>query len=413
MKTGNVNKHPIIILYLGAILLLATAMAASAKSGSSMARTEATPTPNLSIQEQTDKLLDAYQRVLNDELQNGEMIEVQDPAEGVIRMFTGESAAKMEALWQSTVQQINELSARPAEERAKAVQMIQAMDPGDVIYLDHDRTSYDMTARLERYQTSKFIYSVDIATNQIIEIVRVDEWNIDVDPTFSPEELETKAREFISLVAKGTSLDALTSTFGNKGGEMFFFRWEDRSRSLSGGMTPFIQIGFSQGGDLLNYINTLPLSTTSSKATVAAFNETYANGGNYWQWLQGTYKTKSNAGYCYIYGWCSPKNFYYQNTCYGCVSAKGRWKPNTNPTVKASAFIPSTHATTLMACYKSYYNGGTTLYEKCINQNIYYDQMVSITSTSLYNIRRIDLSNQSDSSATKEIAWDETNVYTP
>jgi hypothetical protein len=143
------------------------------------------------------------------------------------------------------------------------------------------------------------------------------------------------------------------------------------------------------------------------------FDEYYANGGSYWQWLQGSYNTQNNAGYCYIYGWCSPKNFYWQITCFGCTSAKGRWKPNANGTVKASAFVPSTHATTKQACYRSYYNGGSTLYEKCIRQDIYYDTFVSITSISLYNIRRIDLGNLQDSSTLKEIAWDETHVYTP
>jgi hypothetical protein len=409
MKTGIFNKHSIIILCLGVILFLAMAMSAFAEPRLSISLTDATPTPDFSKQEKIDKLLDAYQQALDYEVQNGETIEVQDPEEGTTRELTGESKTKIEELWQSTVQQINELSARPVEERAKAVQMIQSIEPGDVVYLDRDRTPYDMSVSLERYQTAQFIYSVDIATNQIIEIVREDEWNINVDPIFSSKELEAKGREFISIVAKDTNLDVLTPSFGNKSGEMFFFKWEDHSRFLSGKITPFILIGFSQGGDLLNYVNTLSLSATIS----STFDEYYANGGSYWQWLQGSYTTKNNAGYCYIYGWCSPKNFYYQNTCYGCVSAKGRWKPNTNPTVKAKAFVPSTHATTRMACYKSYYNGGTTMYEKCINQNIYYDEMVSITSASLYNIRRIDLSNQSDSSTTKEIAWDETYVYTP
>jgi hypothetical protein len=264
MKTGNVYKYPIIILCLGAILFMAMAMSACAEPGLAIDQAEATPTPDLSKQEQIDKLLEDYERAVDYELQNGETIEIQDPEEGTTRELTGESKTKIEELWLSTVQQINELSARPVEERAKAVQMIQSIEPGDVVYLDRDRTPYDMSVSLERYQTAKFIYSVDIATNQIIKIVPVDEWHFNVNPIYSSKELEAKARAFISNVTKGINLDVLTPSFSNKGGEIFFFRWEDRSRSLSGGMTPFIQVGFSQGGDFFNYENTLSLSTTSS-----------------------------------------------------------------------------------------------------------------------------------------------------
>jgi hypothetical protein len=144
-----------------------------------------------------------------------------------------------------------------------------------------------------------------------------------------------------------------------------------------------------------------------------SFNEIYSNGGSRWEWLLGSYIQINNAGYCYLYGgsWCTPKNFYYQKTNRSTATAKGQWKPNTNPNVKASALIPGTHATTTMACYKSKYNGGT--HEKCINQSIWYDAWVSITSTSLKNIKKIILSNAVDFSTKKDIAWDETWVYTP
>ncbi len=372
------------------------------------------PTPTPTIQQEIDDLIKAYEATLQNELLNGETIEVQDPLDGKTLMLIGESAKKMEALWQEVVNRINELSARPAEERVSAVQLIQSIDGvGDVIYLDRDRSPYDNRAQLERYKTSQFIYLIDIATNQIVEINLVDELNINTNPNFSSGQLERKAREFISLVAENVDLEVLKPAFGDKGGEMFFFRWKDPLTMLDGGMPAFIQVGYSQSGDLVHFINTFPFISNKSELTAVTFNEYYANGGSYWQWLLGSYNIQNNAGYCYIYGWCSPKNFYWQTTCFGCVSAKGRWSPNPNQTVKARAFVPSTHATTLQACYKSFYNGGSLSYSKCINQYIYYDAFVSITDTSLDDIRRIELSNQYDSSSTKEIAWDETWVYTP
>lgn len=414
MKTKDSNNRKI-ILCSAVILLVVIAISNFAKNELAIAQIEGTPTPELSKQEQIDKLLDAYQRAVDYELKYGDTIEIQDPEEGTIRELTGESKTKIEGLWQSTVQQINELSARPVEERAKAVQMIQSIEPGDVMYLDRDLAPYDISISLERYQTAKFIYSIDIATNQVIKIVPVEEWNFNVDAIYSSEELEAKAREFISLVAKEINLDDLTPAFGNKSGEMFFFRWEDRSRILSGDshMNPFIQVGFSHGGDLLNFENTLSLSTVSSMSSLTSFNEIYSNGGSHWDWLQGSYIQKDNAGYCYLYGgsWCTPKNFYCQYTNRGTVTAKGQWKPNSNPNVKASAFIPSTYATTTMACYRNKYNGGT--HEKCINQSIWYNTWVSITSMSLNNIQKIILSNAVDFSTKLWIAWDETWVYTP
>lgn len=98
------------------------------------------PTPTPTIQQEIDDLIKAYEATLQNELLNGETIEVQDPLDGKTLMLIGESAKKMEALWQEVVNRINELSARPAEERVSAVQLIQSIDGvGDVIYLDRDR----------------------------------------------------------------------------------------------------------------------------------------------------------------------------------------------------------------------------------------------------------------------------------
>lgn len=286
------SKYLIFVLSFGAILSLRVSLPASAHTVSSMIKMKYTPAPDLDILEQIQALLKTYGLALANELQNGGTIEMHDPVEGTIRLFAGKSAEEIEALWQATIQQINALSARPEEEREKAVRLIQSIELGDVTYLDQDRSSYDTITKLERYQTSKFYYSVNIATNQIVEINLVDEFNINLTPLFTQNELETKAREFITLVAPDTNLASLISYFGNKGSEIFFFRWEDRSKRLKEGMYPFIQIGLSQGGDLVHYINTLPSSRYSSTATTTAFSEIYANGRSYWQWISGSYNQK-------------------------------------------------------------------------------------------------------------------------
>lgn len=385
------------------------------------------PGPDQSIQKQIDDLLEEYRKALQDELQNGETIQVEDALGETTIMLAGASAIKIEALWRDTIQKINQLSARSSEERAAAVQIIQAIDQsGDVIYLDRDRSPHDIQAQLERYTTSKFIYSIDVETNQVIEISLVDDANVNLDPNFSQEELERKASGFISLVGAGVDLARLTFSVGEKSDAVFFFRWEDPNALLNG-VPAFIQVGYSQSGDLVHYINTLPfvkqtgvlegtIATVSSKVLAAplfAFSQIYANGGNYWVPLGGSFTTQSNAGFCYP-NRCSPTNFYWASTCYGCTTVSGRWNVNSSlQAVKDSAFVPSTHATTLQACYKSFYNGGASNYNKCINQSVYFNSWVAITSISLYDIRKIELGNVQDSSSLKEIAWDETWVYTP
>jgi len=260
------------------------------------------------------------------ELQTGTTALEHDSALGTHKILTGASQAKMDALWQETVRQIDELSARPAQERQKAISLIQSVEPGEVTYLSRGRTPYDLNAQLERYRTNQHIYSVDTATSEIVQIRLVDERHINAEPRFSKDQLESKARDFIARVSDQINLDQLTPAFGEKEETYFFFRWEDQSKRLADGSVPFVQVGFSRSGDFLNYVNTLPLakgglSTSGSLpkwteflgvgTAEAAFSQIYANGGSYWAWERqdASYSTANNAGYCYYAGWCSPKDF--------------------------------------------------------------------------------------------------------
>lgn len=428
----------------GSIFLL-LAISLSAAAMPALAGGDASSPPDDGVQEQIDILIADYEIALEKELRNGETEVIYDPIDGEVTLLAGASADKMDALWQETLQKIDDLLARPLSERASAIEAIRAIDDTEVTYIEKTGSPYNRDATLEIYQTELFIYSVDINTNQIIEWLLLDDWTYGVEPIYSQDELEVMAREVIDKVG-GINLEELSPNFGSKMEETFFFRWEDPSGKLDGDMHPFVQVGFSRRGDFLNYINTFPLADQASKLSqglstdafapaalispvvspwlarflginesglLTYFNQVYANGGSYWQRVYGSMNTQSNAGYCYIAGWCSPKNFYYANTCYGSSSVKGRWKPNTNPTVRPYAFIPSTHATTLMACYRNYYNGGSSMHGRCRNQSIYYNAWIYTSYSRLYNIKKIDLSNEVDGGTTREIAWDETWLYSP
>ena len=279
------------------------------------------PPQNNWVQEETDRLLREYQRALAYELQYGETMTIKDPRNGNVKILTGASAAKLQALWRETQQRIDALTARPIQDRGKAIQLIQTLDSGTIRYLYHSKMPYyDARAEVEVYKSDKFQYSVDVGTGQIIEIVPLHQMRqYALEPAYSQAELEEKAREFIAKVAR-VNLDALTPAFGDKDGETFFFRWEASGQKLSSGMTPFIQIGFSRGGELLNYVNTLPFvqklpSTKSSLQASSDFNEIYANREAHWD-EAGSIMEVDNMGYCYFAWWCSPKNFLYAYGAY-------------------------------------------------------------------------------------------------
>lgn len=412
-----------------AIILIVTSIFAPAV----MANTTGGSIPT-SIRDQMNQLLKDYDQALQQELQIGKTVIVTDDDQGTHKMLAEESQQKMDVLWRNTVQKIEALSARPAIARQKAVNLIQTVDPSPVSYVERAHIVYDFGAQLERYRAGQKIYSVDIATNEIIEIRLVDDTQIKTERIFTQDQLEEQARSFIARINPQIDLDKLSPTFGDKSNTYFFFRWEDKSKKLMDRTVPFIQIGFSQSGDFLSYYNTLRLTTvdetanrSSSIATyllsivnikiVSAFSEVYANGGSHWQWerYDAPAYAQDNAGYCYYAGWCSPTNFYYANgnssgTFYS-VPLRGRWQANTNSSSDPAFYIPSTHASAL-TCYGVWYNGGSSSDEgsKCINQNAYYNTWVELSGAPWYNISKLVLPNTNEGS-TGEVAWDEAWVY--
>jgi hypothetical protein len=381
------------------------------------------------------RLLAEYQKVLEFELEHGQTtISAED---GKTKMLAGKSAEKMDLLWQETVKKIETLIARPVSERALVEAMIKAIDGNKPVYLERFTLPYNPSAALERYQTGKFFYTVDIATSHVVDISPVD---INVFPKHSPnsnalkgkysdDELQGRARDYISKVAGEVDLDTLTPVFANKEGRIYFFRWVDSTGSLYDGTAPFIQVAISSlDGKARHYVNTLPLAMAPSQAMLqkigmmprevkAAFNEVYANGGAYWSWLNngGSADTTSNAGYCYIAGWCSPKNFYWswtdattspQNEPY----IKGRWTTNvTTESTRSYAFIPSTNATAYSR-YTTTINNGASAVDKVIDQEIYFNVWVFLVGY-YPQITQVTLDNNDDIAGYK-VAWDEVMLCT-
>lgn len=130
-----------------------------------------------------------------------------------------------------------------------------------VQYESEGKSSNGKNVPVSIYISGADRYEVD-ANGRIIEfgsrnlpIGSENEKKYDNTPRYNSQELETIAKQFIAKNASNINLDKLTLTQTNKGTNNFF-RWEDRSQKTTEGY-PFVQIGFSQGGTLLNYTNSL------------------------------------------------------------------------------------------------------------------------------------------------------------
>ena len=379
-------------------------------------------------QKEKDRLLAEYDKALEFELQHGQTI--IDNEDGKTRILTGESAEKMDLLWQETVRKIEAAIARPANERESVERMIEGVDGSSPVYLERFSSPYNPSAALERYQTDKYLYIVDIASSRIVDVSKTIDMNVSsshkpsddkLKGTYSESELENRARAFISTVDAVTDLNALQPAFNNKEGRIYFFRWEDPSMTLNDDTKPFVQVAFSSiDGSFVGYVNTLPLAMNQSQAALqkfgmmpavvrASFNEVYANGSTngYWAWVQnGSYaNTKANDGYCYFAGWCSPKNFYwaYTEETIGKL-VKGKWIPtNSSQYTRMWAWIPCNNATAY-SFYKAWINNGGLTSQNVIDQEAYCSSWVLIIGASR-NYTQIQL--WENDIANYKVAWDE------
>jgi hypothetical protein len=215
-----------------------------------------------SVQEKIDVLLGKLKSASDQEMATGQL---EDTPYG--RVFAGESAKKMEQLHEETQKQIDALGARPESERRGAVKAVKSFaEKSDIAvnYTHTSKSSYNANVPVEMYVVDKDQYEVDARNNTIIQFgprplpVGEQPKATDETPRYSYGELEAMARQFIAKKAPDIRLDQLTPRYGNKENVNYFFRWEDTSREVED-MHPFIQVGFSRGGSLLSYANSLGL----------------------------------------------------------------------------------------------------------------------------------------------------------
>ena len=214
------------------------------------------------VQEKIDALLQKLKLSSQQEMKNGQVVSTING-----ERFSGQSAEKMEKLHTKTQKQIDNLIARTDTERQKAVDEIRKFSKDKEINVDYKNTSkssLNSVIPVEIYISGLDQYEVNALNNKIIQFgprpLALNENTKEFDYTsrYSKKELESMARQFLQENAPEVNIDKLTANFGDKDGMSYFFRWEDASREIEG-MHPFIQVGFSRGGSLLSYTNSISL----------------------------------------------------------------------------------------------------------------------------------------------------------
>jgi hypothetical protein len=231
---------------------------------------QTTPYPTQSSPDTSQVYLNNLMQEFNtweiSESKTGSVVVVYNPANSKFQpMLVGDSYARDTLDWQAIRQLQVDIIAEPLSERLPEIRAIQKIDPGDVTLVFVARTPYRMDIQLYHYASATWYVDVYTATHDIIEMELKDQaFVLPVGQILSKSELEQKARDIIANIAPSINLAGLTPNPEEKSsGDQanYFFRWEDIMKPLlDNGQSPFIQVGLTQNGDMVGYVNTLPLS---------------------------------------------------------------------------------------------------------------------------------------------------------
>lgn len=164
--------------------------------------------------------------------------------------------SKQEATQQSTVTKTDTTQTEIA-----SISEFSGRQDIDPQYVGPSTSSYDEGIPVHVYTVGPDQYELDARNGKVIQFgtrslpVGNDAGMGGITITTQTSDLESSARQFIQKNISEVNFDTLTPNHGDKG-ENRFFRWEDRSRNTSEGY-PFVEVGFSQKGLLIGYVNTL------------------------------------------------------------------------------------------------------------------------------------------------------------
>jgi hypothetical protein len=290
---------------------------------------------------------------------------------------------------------------------------------------------YDSNATVDLYLADGLFYSVDVGTEDIVDI-EPEEMYYQIDATYNEDQLREIAETMIAdFTGDKVELDKLSYSLEQKIGT-YFFRWEDIDKKLDNKGYSFIQVGLSQNGDFLNYVNTLSYgkkiaSALAPKAylrpakkpqSIGPFNQIYANGGSYWTSTSTSLFASTTGGYYSSNSGCSGAfcTKYYYTSARSTAYLWGKWSPATNTKTRAAAYIPYGSNATAKVQYDILLRSSSTYIYKIVDQNAYGNTWVLLTSSTIANgiahVRLYDIGLSGTGSLYK-VAWDELWVYNP
>ncbi|QLG69722.1 MAG: hypothetical protein CH104c_0491 [Candidatus Woesebacteria bacterium] len=186
------------------------------------------------------------------------------------RVFAGKTAEEVRRVEKEVYNEILELTARPAEDRAKTVEAITAWNDRFLYTVEGQPVQHPVYGgrpgavqgfkklAAETYYSEDYLFTVDVQTNKVLEVyMRPKEVGEpaafeDMTPRYNQAQLEAMARKLVDAQNLGVDLDSLQLERGQKVGT-YFFRWT--GEKTSEGQRPFIQVGLTQGGQLIGYTN--------------------------------------------------------------------------------------------------------------------------------------------------------------
>jgi len=215
-----------------------------------------------------------FQQWLEEERKTGSFVEIYSETGEKIPILIGESYVQMRIKMSSLI--LSGIDPVIPEESYNNTYNQPTLIPGnidtEIIQKIEGRKSYVNYANMfvhsgdpgipmfdqVTYQTdTQRYYTMDASTH---EVIAIDPFTMpDTGEGLSLQELETLARDMVSLAAPGLDLDTLTPEPGSKISN-YFYRWTDHNKQLADGSPPYIQIGLTGKGELLSYINLIPLA---------------------------------------------------------------------------------------------------------------------------------------------------------
>jgi hypothetical protein len=248
------------------MLVILPLLAVSAFVGFGLAKTDTVGAQQDPKQERIETLQKKYLDAVENAKTNGEFTTNQFGE----KVYAGKTADDLKSLEKEVGTEIRELTARPAEDRAKAVEAVNGWNDKFLYTIDKQpkqtlqyagRSGQVQGSKLigaERYFSEDYQFTIDPQTNKVVEMyLRPKEVGEpaafeDMTPRFTDAQLEQKARQLIEAQNLGVDLSSLKFEKNQKVGT-FFYTWE--GEKIADGVQPSLYVAFTQGGQLIGYIN--------------------------------------------------------------------------------------------------------------------------------------------------------------